>query len=139
MKQQGLLADFFLLREQRPDGPAISPGTVQANLAEAYGKTPIYALQRISPEGMLLHVPGGIESIERDDTTIRVAINGWFSKPYWVRLVRVPSMPRVQLQGGQVLETEYHQDRKTLNLLVQGAGTLTLSLSQAEPGNRDGD
>ncbi|MBM4090197.1 MAG: hypothetical protein FJ276_12365, partial [Planctomycetes bacterium] len=39
-ERQGLLPDFFHLKAQQSDGPAISPGTVQANLAEAYGKTP---------------------------------------------------------------------------------------------------
>src|SRR5688500_11826110 len=32
-QRQGLLPDFFHLREQRADGPAINPGTLQANAA----------------------------------------------------------------------------------------------------------
>ena len=137
-QHQGLLADFFFLREQRPDGPAISPGTVQANLAEAYDRTPIYTLERIGPDGMLLHAPGQIRSIEQDGATIRVVIEGWSSEPYWLRLVRIPAMPRIELQGGRLLETQFDADRKTLNLQVHGKGPFTLLLtpSQATSDNR---
>lgn len=126
---QGLLADFFFLREQRPDGPAISPGTVQAHLAEAYGQTPIYTLQRIEPDGMLLHVPGNILNIQREGTSMRIVVEGWSSEPYWVRLVRVPAMPEIEVQGGRLLETTYQADLKTCNLQVQGKGPLTLQLT----------
>jgi hypothetical protein len=133
-ERQGLLPDFFHLRAQRSDGPAISPGTVQANLAEAYGKTPIYALQRLTPRNVLLHVPGGIGLVEHCGRETRVPINGWYSKPYWVRLVRVPAPPpQVELQGGKVLTTEYNATRRTLNVLVEGQGTLVLKQLSSEP------
>jgi len=128
-ERQGLLPDFFHLRAQRSDGPAISPGTVQANLPEAFGKTPIYTSQRLSPGEVLLHVPGRIGRIEHNDRDVRIEIDGWYSKPYWVRLVRVPApSPHVELQGGRVLSTEYSDQRQTLNVLVEGQGTLVLSL-----------
>ncbi len=41
-ERQGLLPDSYLLREQRRDGPAINPGTVQACAARYYGRLPIY-------------------------------------------------------------------------------------------------
>ncbi len=125
-ERQGLLPDFFHLRKQRSDGPAISPGTVQANLAEAYGKTPVYTLKRLSPGGMLLHVPGGVGRVEQTGTSLRVEIDGWYSKPYWIRIARVPALPKVELHGGEVLETDYNEERKTLNLLLEGKGTLEL-------------
>ncbi len=128
-QHQGLLADFFFLRQQRPDGPAISPGTVQANLAEAYGRTPIYTLQRIDPEGLLLHAPGAIQSIERNGATLRIVVEGWSSEPYWLRLVRVPVMPDIELEGARLSDTEHQADRKTLNLQIQGKGPLTLRLT----------
>lgn len=132
-ERQGLLPDFFHLRAQRSDGPAISPGTVQANLPEAFGKTPIYALQRLAPSDVLLHVPGDIGRVEHRGRDVRVEIDGWYSKPYWVRLVRVPApAPRVELQGGKVLTTEYSDKRQTLNVLVQGQGTLVLSQGPQE-------
>ncbi|MEA2068695.1 MAG: hypothetical protein U9P12_05800, partial [Verrucomicrobiota bacterium] len=59
-KNQGLLPDYFHLKAQKSDGPAISPGTVQAGLAEAYGATPIYAARRLGDSGMVVHAPGGI-------------------------------------------------------------------------------
>ncbi|MDZ7615839.1 MAG: hypothetical protein U1E05_02480 [Patescibacteria group bacterium] len=131
-QRQGLLPDFYHLLEQLPDGPAISPGTVQANLAEAYGQTPIYTLHRVSAEGMLLHVPGGIGRVEQVGPMVRIAMDGWSSRPYWLRLVRVPAVPpRVELEGGKVLETDYNADRKTLNVLVEGKGPMVLSLLPA--------
>ncbi|MDY0166568.1 MAG: hypothetical protein RBS80_08485 [Thermoguttaceae bacterium] len=130
-QQQGLLPDYFHLREQKPGGPAISPGTVQANVAEAYGKTPIYTLRRLSPGGMLVHVPGGIGRVERDGAALRIEIDGWYSKPYWVRLVLVPAMSAVvELEGGRVLDVESEEEKKTLNVLVEGKGPLVLSLAR---------
>ena len=131
-QRQGLLPDFFHLREQRPDGPAISPGTVQANVAEAYGKTPIYTVQRVGPDGMLMHVPGGIGRVVQTGPVVRVEVVGWSSKPYWLRLVRVPAVrPRIELEGGKVLETDHNEDRKTLNVRIDGKGPIVLSLVDA--------
>lgn len=127
-ERQGLLPDFFHLQAQRSDGPAISPGTVQANLPEAYGKTPIYAVRRLPASDVLLHVPGGIGPVEQVGQQLRVPVDGWYSKPYWLRLVRVPAPPpHVELQGGKVLSTQYNDAQQTLNVLVQGDGTLLLS------------
>ncbi len=54
-------------------------------------------------------------------------------EPYWLRLVRVPAGPaRVELEGGKVLEREYHQERNTLNLLVEGQGVLRLTTAGSE-------
>jgi len=134
--RQGLLPDFFHLREQRRGGPAISPGTVQAHLAEGYGKTPIYSLHRLTPDGALLHVPGGVDQIELAGSAVRVEVDGWYSKPYWVRLVHLRSVPsRIELEGGACLATEYGKDRNTLNLLLEGEGTLVLE--SGEPVEQD--
>lgn len=127
-ERQGLLPDFFYLKAQKSDGPAISPGTVQANLAEAYGKTPIYTVERLTGDGVLLHVPGDIGPIEHSGQTVRVRIDGWSSRPYWVRLVRLPAQPAsITFDGGQVLSSDYQSDRHSLNIQLQGSGALVLN------------
>ncbi|RKX34815.1 MAG: hypothetical protein DRP64_19755, partial [Verrucomicrobia bacterium] len=80
-ERQGLLPDFFHLKAQKSDGPAISPGTVQANLAEAYGATPIYDVRRLGDSGMIVHVPGGIGNTQVEAETISIGIDGWYSDP----------------------------------------------------------
>ena len=126
-QRQGLLPDFFHLQEQRSDGPAISPGTVQAHLAEAYEATPIYSLRRVTDQGMLLHMPGDIGDA-RETERGRDSGHRLVSQPYWIRLVRVgETAPKVALAGGTVLTTHYDPTHQTLNLQVTGSGTLVLT------------
>ena len=126
--RQGLLPDFFHLKPQKSDGPAISPGTVQANLAEAYGVTPIYDARRLGDSGMIVHVPGGIGRTEVDDKTITIPIAGWYPGNYWVRIVGVPEAPaEATLSDGEVLALDYGSDRKALNIMVKGEGTLVIT------------
>ncbi|MHC4570441.1 MAG: hypothetical protein ACYTE3_32425, partial [Planctomycetota bacterium] len=55
VERQGLLPDFFDLRGQISQGPAINPGTVQAHLAELYGKGKIYDVKRLARRGWFIH------------------------------------------------------------------------------------
>ncbi|RKX45888.1 MAG: hypothetical protein DRP64_04040 [Verrucomicrobia bacterium] len=127
-ERQGLLPDFFHLKAQKSDGPAISPGTVQANLAEAYGATPIYDARRLGDSGMIVHVPGGIRDTQVDDKAITIEIDGWYSDKYRVRITHVPAAPsKATLTAGEVLALDYSDDQKTLDIMLKGEGTLTIT------------
>jgi len=127
-ERQGLLPDYFHLKAQKSDGPAISPGTVQANLAEAYGATPIYDARRLGDSGMIVHVPGGIGKTRVNNKTISFDIDGWYSGNYWIRIVRMPFAPsKALLSDGEVLALDYNSDKKTLDIMVKGEGTLLIT------------
>lgn len=127
-EQQGLLPDYFHLKVQKSDGPAISPGTVQANLAEAYGATPIYDARRLGDSSMIVHVPGGVGDTRVDDKTISIEIDGWYSGNYQVRITRISAAPsKATLTNGEVLAFDYNADTHVLDITVTGEGTLFIT------------
>src|SRR5439155_2543433 len=85
-ERQGLLPDFYHLRAQAPDGPAINPGTVQANAIRLFGGSPVYNFHRFGRSGVLVHAPGRIEVLAESDEAIRLRVYGWSPDPFWVLL-----------------------------------------------------
>ena len=125
-KRQGLLPDFFHLREQVSDGPAISPGTVQAGLAEAYGKTPYYTTARLNAKNVLLHVPGDVADVKSSGNTLTATITGWASEPYWIRITNVTPNTTATWNNTAPIESVYDEKYGALNLRIEGSGTLLL-------------
>ncbi len=126
-ERQGLLPDFFYLREQISDGPAISPGTVQAHMAEAYGKTAYYSVERINDDNVLVHVPGDIQNITLTEGKAAMDIQIWTEEPYWVRITRVNQDVDVQWNGNDPVEVVYDATYNALNVRLQGNGNLTIN------------
>ncbi|MCP4454129.1 MAG: hypothetical protein GY809_21930 [Planctomycetes bacterium] len=60
IERQGLLPDYFHLRAQVSDGPAINPGTLGAHLAEAFDQVPLYDRRRVTGIQGFIHAPGRI-------------------------------------------------------------------------------
>ncbi len=54
-KRQGLLPDFYHLRAQISDGPAINPGTVQSHVPELFGQGRLYDVRRIAGPKWFVH------------------------------------------------------------------------------------
>lgn len=119
----GLLPDFFHIRPQVSDGPAISPGTVQASLAEVYGLPRVYDLVRLA-NGALVHAPGTVTPGDADAT--HAHIEAWPQAPYWVRIVGVDAPTEALWNGAPVKEAAYDPGRRALTLKVSGSGELLL-------------
>ncbi|MCL2105301.1 MAG: hypothetical protein FWH21_09720, partial [Kiritimatiellaeota bacterium] len=130
----GLLPDFFLLREQVSDGPAINPGTLQASLAEAFGKTPLYTVTRLDG-GPLLHLPGeaseelGIRNRGGEGTT-RVQVTTWAEGEYRALLTRMPRPPSSVTWDGKPIEARFIEEAQVLVLTLKGSGVLEIKRNQ---------
>lgn len=74
VNRQGLLPDFFQLRDQHRDGPAINPGTVQAHLPELYKEGKLYDFVRLRESGALVHAAGSIRVLLDDPKAARVEV-----------------------------------------------------------------
>jgi len=92
-KRQGLLPDFFELREQISAGPAINPGTVQAHLAELYGKGKIYDVKKLRNRGWFVHSPCVISDVREDKSGVTFIADGWSYKPYFVLISGIEKEP----------------------------------------------
>jgi hypothetical protein len=94
-KRQGLLPDFFLLRPQISDGPAINPGTTQAHVPELFDKGALYDVRRLEKTGWFLHAPCAIRDLKEAEGSVTFAVDGWGDKTFYVLLAGVRRAPTV--------------------------------------------
>ncbi len=125
----GLLPDYFLLRQQIGDGPAINPGTVQAHLAEAYGKTPMYTVTRLS-SGSLVHVPGEMRQETADNGAVRLAIKVWPEDEYNVLITCVDKIPEALMWNDKLVTPRLLESACAMIVTLKGSGTLKWSRAQ---------
>ena len=92
-ERQGLLPDFFHLKAQISDGPAINPGTVQAHLAELYGLGKIYDLKRLPRRGWFIHAPCTISNVREEGDSVTFTTGGWGDKRYYLLLSGIEQAP----------------------------------------------
>jgi len=93
-KRVGLLPDIFDLREQIGAGPAINPGTVQAHLAELYGRGKIYDMKKLRNSGWFVHAPCVISDIREGRRAVTLTVDGWGGKPYYVLISGIEKEPK---------------------------------------------
>lgn len=92
-KRQGLLPDFFHLRPQISDGPAINPGTVQAHVPELFDKGTLYDVKRLAGTGWFVHAPCRILDVREEAGRVTFAVEGWDRKTCYVLLSGVARRP----------------------------------------------
>ena len=129
-KRQGLLPDFFDLQQQIGAGPAINPGTVQAHLAELYGKGKIYDVKKLRNRGWFIHAPCVISDIREDKRSVTFTVDGWGGKPYFVLVSGIEKEPKdvsarqVYQESSQVppfkpAVKEFHSDHNCLVITLE--------------------
>jgi len=121
--RQGLLPDFYHLRAQRPDGPAINPGTVQANATRMYdGMVVVYDLHVFRRHGLYVHAPGPVAEERVPEDRVVFVVEGSFSGPYYVLVSGLKKPPKVRINGAEAPLTEPHQYLPTGNLILKVKG-----------------
>jgi len=124
---QGLLPDFYHLREQKSDGPPINPGTVGANLPGLFGEPPYYRFKRLKT-GAIVHAPGFIKIVKDDTAQTTATIDAWPQSVFWVAVAGVANQPKVTI-GGQPVPAEaieYDAGMKLLVVRMEKSGTIDL-------------
>ena len=120
----GLLPDYFLLRQQVSDGPAINPGTLQAHLAEAYGKTPMYTVTRLD-NGSLVHVPGEMRQEKPGSDAVRLTVTAWPESEYRVLITGVDKIPASLMWNNTVVTPRLVENACAMIVTLKGSGTLS--------------
>ena len=119
-QRQGLLPDFYDLRAQVAAGPAINPGTVQAHLAELYGKGKIYDVKKLPHRGWFVHAPCKISDIREDEESVTLTSDGWGGKQYYVLISGIETEPSEVLvnpgksRAVRSAETQFYREQKIL-------------------------
>jgi len=125
----GLLPDFFELKEQLRAGPAINPGTVEAHVAELYGRGKLYDLKKIK-DGMFIHAPCEIKNL-KNDQIITADVEGWGNRDYQIVISGMQKAPQkvtahqldskaIILGAEEVPDFEYHSGLKLLVIKTKG-------------------
>ena len=123
-RRGGLLPDFYLLKAQVSDGPAINPGTLQENLAEAYGKTPMCTVTRLAG-GSLVHAPGEVRE-EPSVGSLKVSVTAWPEDGYRLLLTRVDKAPAAVRWNGAAAEAKFVEGARAVIVALKGCGTLEI-------------
>jgi hypothetical protein len=129
--RHGLLPDFFLLRAQRREGPAINPATVQSQAIEAYGHPPVYDLASATTGSVLIHAAGRVQELVETDAELTFKVQGWHQPSSWVLVIGCAGRPVVSVNG-KVLEeeVEYAPTTAQLSFPVPPRAEVRLSLSE---------
>lgn len=122
-ERQGCLPDFYHLREQRSDGPAINPGTVQANAIRMYNLSTVYDYRVLRHSGMIVHAPGSITVLADQKNLCKFRIKGWINRPYYVLVNGLNQQPQVKINSQSVTIASPHQYlQQNGNLILQVQG-----------------
>jgi drug/metabolite transporter (DMT)-like permease len=128
-ERRGLLPDFYHLREQRSDGPAINPGTVQAGLPDAYGQAPLLDLCVVGPRRTRILAPGRIVPTAQAVSAggFRVAIEPWPTGAYDIQVAGVPAAPaQITWSGPGKPTPRYNAELGCLTVRLTGRGELSV-------------
>ncbi len=128
--RQGLLPDFYHLRRQVSDGPAINPGTVGSHLPEAFGQAPLYVLKKIKSRPWLLHAPCDISEIRETPQKVSFRSHGVGEDGYYLLLSGCRKEPEEitfspQSSGSEKFSYQYYEPG-FLVIQVKGDTTVTI-------------
>jgi hypothetical protein len=134
--RQGLLPDVWEMLAQRRDGPAINPGTVQANAVRLYGKDSLYDFRvfRSGSQRLLVHAPGDIAPGQTKANAIEFSVRAWPRQPYCALVNGLARAPRVVLNGQAIsLAPEHRFQEKEGRLILKLSGHPTVRLELNGP------
>ncbi len=114
----GLLPDYFLLRPQRREGPAINPATLLLPSLAAFGEAAAYTRQVVRSCGWIVHAPGGLSDLRERGAGVSFRVHPWSAGPSWLLINGVRSMPRVRMDGHVVALTSPHAYDALAGLLL---------------------
>jgi hypothetical protein len=108
-ERKGLLPDFYLLRLQRRDGPAINPATLLVPAMPFFGEASPYAFHVFRRHGLFVHAPGALDSFTEGTDGVSFRVNPWSRGPSQLLVSGVWQMPQVTINGHGVVLNDPHQ------------------------------
>jgi hypothetical protein len=124
---QGLLPDSFVLRDQKRNGPAINPATVEACASRYFGRVPVYDFHCFQTNGVMVHAPGRIEDAMESGGRVSFQVQSWVKEPYYVLVSSLKSKPRIRINEQQIEYDGEHQFIEgRLILRVNNKASITL-------------
>ena len=116
-RYKGLLPDSFVLREQKRNGPAINPATVEACASQYFG-LPVYDFRCLRANGLLVSAPGELRDVKDSKGHISFQVRSWVQHPYFVLINGLADQPRININGRTTECTPPHQFRQKQGQLI---------------------
>jgi len=127
-KRQGLLPDYFLLRPQVSEGPAINPGTVEAHLPELFDEGSLYEVRRLEKSGCFLHAPCAIRDLKETDDSATFAVDGWDNKVCYILLAGIQKAPMVTVRPQGTNAADFNARQKLAVITITGPAEIEVRL-----------
>jgi hypothetical protein len=127
---QGLLPDSFVLREQKRNGPAINPATVEACAAHYFDAVPVYDFHCFRSLDLKVHAPGEIQNPAESKGHVSFQVASWTTTPFFVLVNGFKRKPQLKINGQNVAcvaPHEFFPDTGRLVLKLQGHASVDLS------------
>lgn len=128
--RKGLIPDFYHLRAQQSDGPAINPATLLANALRLYGRPAAYDFRAFHRHGLLVHAPGELRNVAEHKDRVSFEVATWSSRPSRVLINGFRATPGVRINGKSVDLNYPHQFQRAegqLVLLLEGPSTVEIA------------
>jgi len=126
---KGLLPDSFVLREQKRNGPAINPATVEACAAQYFGPGQVYDFRCFRTNGLLVHAPGRIEEANESRGHLSFGVHPCLNRPYFVLINGLTKRPSIKLNEMITEPATPHQFRSQRGqLILRADGPVSVEL-----------
>jgi len=97
----GLLPDSFVLREQKRNGPAINPATLEACAANYLAEIPPYEFRCSRTNDLIVHAPGRIQFISDLKGHVTFKVESWVKESYFVLINGLSRRPKLKINGSE--------------------------------------
>jgi membrane associated rhomboid family serine protease len=121
--RQGLLPDFFILRAQRRDGPAINPATLLWPSIRLFHQPPPYGMRVFRGHGIIVHAPGRLSNTLEKADGASFRLSAWSPAPSWLLVNGLKRRPEVWVDGRVIDIVAPHE-------YEAASGRLVLQISQ---------
>jgi hypothetical protein len=121
--RMGLLPDFFLLRPQRSEGPAINPATLLTTALRLFNRPAPYTFHVFRRQGWLAHMPGELAQVVETARDVSFTVRPWSDRPSRILVNGFRERPAVRLNGQAILlEHPHHYQPVEGRLILELAG-----------------
>jgi hypothetical protein len=127
----GLLPDSFVLREQKRNGPAINPATLEACAANYFGQIPPYEFRCSRTNNLIVHAPGRIQVTSDTKGSLTFQVESWVKENYFVLingLARRPKLKMNERESASGGAADFIESQGLLILKLRGSSRVEIAL-----------
>ncbi|MCL4176951.1 MAG: hypothetical protein KJ072_04295 [Verrucomicrobia bacterium] len=127
--RMGLLPDYYLLRLQRSEGPAINPATLLTPALRLFDRPAPYTFRMLRQTGWMVHAPGEMTAVVERPGVVAFTVNPWSTRPGWLLVNGLQRQPLVRINGRETpLDHPHQYEREKARLVLRLEGTSAIEI-----------